>query len=78
MSLIINDDGMTKNEIDETSQKARALLINDDNNILIAYYGSVYLLQAEKQMITKHQFKQLLENCKKKQERITPNKILSF
>ena len=48
MSLIINDDGMTKNEIDETSQKARALLINDDNNILIAYYGSVYLLQAEK------------------------------
>ena len=48
MNLIINDEGLAKNEIDEMNQKARALLIDDDNNILIAYYGGVYLLPGGK------------------------------
>lgn len=48
MNLIINNDGLKNNEIDEFGQKARAILTDDNNNILVANYGGVYLLPGGK------------------------------
>ena len=48
MKIIINNDSLSHDAIDEFSQKARALLIDDDNNVLVAHYGGVYLLPGGK------------------------------
>lgn len=44
MNIIINDSDLNYNEIDENSYKARALLIDSNNSVLIARYGDVILL----------------------------------
>ena len=44
MDLIINDENLQINEIQEFCSKARALLIDDKNQILVANYGGVLLL----------------------------------
>ena len=48
MDLIINDYNLDLHKIDVFNTKVRALLIDDDNNILLANYGSVYLLPGGK------------------------------
>jgi 8-oxo-dGTP pyrophosphatase MutT (NUDIX family) len=47
MSIKINDDNLKFREIDEFSSKVRALLIEDDK-VLIANYGNVFLLPGGK------------------------------
>ncbi len=44
MELIINENNLELEEIQEFNSKVRALLIDNDNNILIAYYGKTILL----------------------------------
>lgn len=44
MSIIINEDGLFDEDINERNSKVRALLIDDNNNVLIANYGDVLLL----------------------------------
>ena len=43
MELIINKDNLNENKVSEFKKKVRAILI-DDNKILVANYGGVYLL----------------------------------
>jgi ADP-ribose pyrophosphatase YjhB (NUDIX family) len=43
MELIINDNNLGINEIQEFNSKVRALLIDENNNILIANYGNILL-----------------------------------
>ena len=42
--IVINHDNLLDEEVEVTSEKARAILIDMNNNILIAYYGNVILL----------------------------------
>ena len=44
MSIIINDDKLSKEEVNEYTAKVRALLVDDKCQILIAKYGNVILL----------------------------------
>ena len=44
MSLIINESNLDQKDIQERNQKVRVLLIDDNDNILVANYGNVYLL----------------------------------
>lgn len=44
MEIIINEENLGINDIEVTSLKVRALLIDENNNILTANYGSVILL----------------------------------
>ena len=48
MEIVINDDNLHFNEIQEFSSKARAILIDKNNKILIANYGNVILLPGGK------------------------------
>ena len=48
MELIINENNLNINEIREFSIKVRAILVNDNNQILIANYGNVILLPGGK------------------------------
>lgn len=48
MNLIINDDNLQQNKIKESSTKVRAILIDENNQILIANYGNVILLPGGK------------------------------
>jgi len=43
MEMIINKDNLNENQISEFKKKVRAILIDDDK-ILVANYGGVYLL----------------------------------
>lgn len=44
MSIIINEDGLFNEDINERSSKVRALLFDENDNILVANYGNVFLL----------------------------------
>ena len=48
MKLIINDDNLRLDEVQEFNSKARAILVDEDNRILIANYGNVVLLPGGK------------------------------
>lgn len=48
MEVIINESDLKDNEIDEIKTKVRALLIDENYNILIAYYHDVILLPGGK------------------------------
>lgn len=48
MELIINDDNLNINEVQEFSIKVRAILIDENNQMLIANYGNVILLPGGK------------------------------
>lgn len=48
MELTINKDNLKYNEIQEFSKKARAILIDENNKILIVNYGEVILLPGGK------------------------------
>ena len=48
MEIVINDNDLKNIDIDEFSTKARAILIDDNNQILIANYGNVILLPGGK------------------------------
>lgn len=43
MNLIINNENLEINEIDETNSKVRAILVDEENRVLIANYGGVIL-----------------------------------
>ena len=42
-TIVFNDDNMKKESVNETTTKVRAVLINTENEILIANYGGTYL-----------------------------------
>lgn len=44
MKLIINPYNLKNNDTEEYNIKARAILINDNNELLVANYGGIYLL----------------------------------
>ena len=44
MELVINEENLRNQEIQEFNSKVRALLVDENNNILVANYGGVYLL----------------------------------
>ena len=44
MSLIINESNLEQKDIQEHNEKVRVLLVDDNDNILVANYGQVYLL----------------------------------
>ena len=48
MELIINDDNLKNIDIDEFSIKVRAILVDENNQILIANYGNIILLPGGK------------------------------
>lgn len=48
MELIINEDNLNVNDVQEFSTKVRAILIDENNQILIANYGNVILLPGGK------------------------------
>lgn len=48
MNLVINDDNLKEYEVDEFSTKARAILVSEDNKILIANYYNIILLPGGK------------------------------
>lgn len=48
MEITINEEKLQNKEINEFSIKARAILINENNQILIANYGNVILLPGGK------------------------------
>lgn len=48
MDLVINDDNLQINEVQEINTKVRAILVDDNNKILIANYGHVILLPGGK------------------------------
>ena len=43
MNIIINDDNLQLSEVEDFSSKSRAILIDDNNKVLIANYGGVFL-----------------------------------
>lgn len=43
MSLIINDKNLELSDIHQIKSKVRAILLDNDSNVLIAYYGGVIL-----------------------------------
>ena len=48
MELIINEDNLNINEVQEFSTKVRAILVDENNRILVANYGNVILLPGGK------------------------------
>ena len=48
MEIVINEDNLQFSQIQEFSTKVRAILINENNQILIANYGNVILLPGGK------------------------------
>jgi len=48
MELIINEDNLQYSEVQEFSSKVRAILIDENNQMLIANYGNVILLPGGK------------------------------
>lgn len=44
MDLVINDDNLQVKEVHEFNSKVRALLIDEENKVLVANYGGVFLL----------------------------------
>lgn len=48
MHLVINDNNLLFDEVQEFSSKVRAILIDENNKILIANYGNVILLPGGK------------------------------
>ena len=48
MKLLINEDNLSTNDINDFSVKVRAILIDENNQILIANYGNVILLPGGK------------------------------
>ena len=48
MDLVINEDNLEPSEVGEFSLKVRAILIDDNNQILIAKYSNVILLPGGK------------------------------
>ena len=48
MDLIINEDNLQYSEVQEISSKVRAILVDENNRILIANYGNVILLPGGK------------------------------
>jgi len=48
MELIINDENLQPNEVQESIAKVRAILIDENNKILVANYGNVILLPGGK------------------------------
>ena len=48
MEVIINEANLKNEDINEFSSKARAILIDENNRILIANYGGVILLPGGK------------------------------
>lgn len=44
MEITFNEENLISNEIDEYNSKVRAILINEENKILVCNYGKVYLL----------------------------------
>lgn len=48
MELVINDDNLQFDEVQEFISKARAILVDENNRILIANYGNVILLPGGK------------------------------
>lgn len=48
MDLIINDDNLKNIDIDEFSIKVRVILVDENNQILIANYGNIILLPGGK------------------------------
>lgn len=48
MELIINEDNLQYSEVQEFSVKVRAILVDENNQILIANYGKVILLPGGK------------------------------
>ena len=48
MDLVINEDNLQYNEVDEFSSKVRAILIDENNHILVANYNNVYMLPGGK------------------------------
>ena len=44
MDIVINDDNLKLEEVNEINNKVRSLLIDEDNNILVANYYGIYLL----------------------------------
>lgn len=43
-AIVINIDDLKMNEVQEFTSKVRAILVDEDNTILVANYGGVYLL----------------------------------
>ena len=48
MELVINDDNLQFDEVKELTSKARAILVDENNRILVANYGNVILLPGGK------------------------------
>lgn len=48
MKIIINEDNLKTNNIEEYNIKTRAILINDNNEILVGNYNGTYLLPGGK------------------------------
>jgi len=48
MDFIINEDNLNVNEVQEFSTKVRAILVDENNRMLIAKYGNVILLPGGK------------------------------
>ena len=48
MKIIINEELLTNNDIEEFSIKARAILLNEEKELLICNYGGTYLLPGGK------------------------------
>lgn len=42
--IVINDDNLKMNEVNKQNSKVRAILVNDNNEVMVAYYGGVILL----------------------------------
>lgn len=48
MELVINDYNLRNSEVQEFNTKVRAILIDNDNRILISNYGNIILLPGGK------------------------------
>lgn len=48
MKIIINEENLKKNDIEEFNIKARAILLNEKEELLIGNYGGTYLLPGGK------------------------------
>lgn len=48
MEVLLNEDKLLDNDIHETSLKVRALLFDDNNNVLVANYNGVLMLPGGK------------------------------
>ena len=48
MQLVVNEDNLQDNEVQEFSSKVRAILIDENNNILVSNYFDVILLPGGK------------------------------